>query len=174
MAYVVLGSLRLWRGRLAEAEEWLALAARAARSDTEPATVLMVHSERGRLELVRGRHDAALAAEAGARWRIQALILEAIARDALGDAGATSRALEEALELAEPEGLVLPFLLFPAPALRVLRYLPTNLRAPGIAAELFVSVNTIRTHMRHIYAKLGAHQRGEAVARARALGLLAP
>jgi LuxR family transcriptional regulator, maltose regulon positive regulatory protein len=58
--------------------------------------------------------------------------------------------------------------------LRVLRYLPTNLRAPEIAAELFVSVNTIRTHMRHIYGNLGVHQRAEAVARARELGLLAP
>ena len=58
--------------------------------------------------------------------------------------------------------------------LRVLRHLPTNLRAPEIAAELFVSLNTVRTHMRHIYAKLGVHQRAEAVERARALGLLAP
>lgn len=51
----------------------------------------------------------------------------------------------------------------------MLRYLP----APEIASELFVSVNTIRTHTRHIYAKLDAHSRLEAVARARALGLLA-
>ena len=35
--------------------------------------------------------------------------------------------------------------------LRVVRYLPSNLRAPEIAAELFVSTNTIRTHLRHIY-----------------------
>jgi LuxR family transcriptional regulator, maltose regulon positive regulatory protein len=58
--------------------------------------------------------------------------------------------------------------------LRVVRHLPSNLRAPEIAAELFVSTNTIRTHLRHIYAKLGAHGRAEAVARARQLGLLAP
>jgi LuxR family transcriptional regulator, maltose regulon positive regulatory protein len=58
--------------------------------------------------------------------------------------------------------------------LRVVRYLPSNLRAPEIAAELFVSTNTIRTHLRHIYAKLGAHGRAEAVDRARELGLLAP
>jgi len=57
--------------------------------------------------------------------------------------------------------------------LRVVRYLPTNLRAPEIAAELFVSTNTVRTHLRHIYAKLDAHGRAEAVARARQLGLLA-
>ena len=57
---------------------------------------------------------------------------------------------------------------------RVIRYLPSNLRAPEIASELFVSANTIRTHVRHIYAKLGVHNRAEAVARARQLGLLAP
>jgi Bacterial regulatory proteins, luxR family len=35
-------------------------------------------------------------------------------------------------------------------------------------------VNTVRTHIRHLFAKLGAHRRTEAVARACALGLLAP
>src|SRR5262245_3119312 len=58
--------------------------------------------------------------------------------------------------------------------LRVLRYLPTNLSGPEIAGELYVSVNTVRTHMRHLYAKLGTHRRTDTVARARALGLLAP
>jgi LuxR family maltose regulon positive regulatory protein len=56
----------------------------------------------------------------------------------------------------------------------VLRYLPTNLSTPEIANELHVSRNTIRTHMSHLYAKLGTHSRTEAVERARALGLLAP
>jgi LuxR family maltose regulon positive regulatory protein len=55
----------------------------------------------------------------------------------------------------------------------VLRYLPTNLTAPEIAGQLHLSVNTVRTHMRHLYAKLGAHRRQEAVDRARTLGLLA-
>jgi len=58
--------------------------------------------------------------------------------------------------------------------IRILRYLPTNLSAPEIASELSLSVNTIRTHMRHLYEKLGAHRRLEAVETARALGLLAP
>jgi LuxR family maltose regulon positive regulatory protein len=127
--------------------------------------------------------------------------------------------VERALELAEPEGIVLPFILVrvedilqrlprhrtahatlrqtildvlsgsapraadrPAEVLdelsdaelRVVRYLPSNLRAPEIAAELYVSTNTVRTHLRHIYAKLGVHGRAEAVGRARELGLLAP
>ena len=153
------------------------------------------------------------------RWaRVEALLLDATARDRLGDRAAAERSLEEALELAEPEGLMLPFMLWPSrellerhpkhrtahatlistildtlagrapqrgPAaplrdelseaeLRVVRYLPSNLSAPEIASELFVSANTVRTHMRHIYAKLGAHSRSETVARARELGLLAP
>jgi LuxR family maltose regulon positive regulatory protein len=153
-------------------------------------------------------------------WEIEALLLEAVARDALRDPGAASRALERALDLAEPSGLVLPFVLYstveqlerharsrtmhasrlaeirillsagapptrPADVaplreplseseLRVLRHLPTNLPAPEIAAELFVSINTIRTHMRNVYAKLGVHSRADAVRRARDLGLLSP
>ena len=58
--------------------------------------------------------------------------------------------------------------------IRVLRYLPTNLSAPEIASELYVSPSTVKTHIHHLYAKLGTHRRGEAVARARELGLLAP
>ena len=57
---------------------------------------------------------------------------------------------------------------------RVLRYLPTNLSSPEIAAELYLSTNTVKTHQRHLYQKLGASSRTEAVERARALGLLAP
>jgi DNA-binding CsgD family transcriptional regulator len=55
---------------------------------------------------------------------------------------------------------------------RVLRYLPTNLSAPEIARELHVSVNTVKTHQRHLYQKLGARSRTQAVEQARALGLL--
>jgi DNA-binding CsgD family transcriptional regulator len=55
---------------------------------------------------------------------------------------------------------------------RVLRYLPSNLTAAEIASELWVSVNTVKTHMRHIYSKLDVHRRGEAVDRATARGLL--
>jgi LuxR family maltose regulon positive regulatory protein len=150
----------------------------------------------------------------------EAHVLDARARDQLGDRRAAEASLERALDAAEPEGIVLPFVLAPvrdllerlpphrtahptlrrtildvldgeapratgSPAgslddelseaeLRVVRYLPSNLRAPEIASELFVSTNTIRTHLRHIYAKLDVHGRAEAVTRARELGLLAP
>src|SRR5580704_12076460 len=158
---------------------------------------------------------------------VTALLLEARARDALGDQATAGRVLERALNITASSGILLPFLLDPAPALlerhrrcrtahpalssqildllmgttrsapppggqarwarspgldeqltdsetRVLRYLPTHFTAPEIADELFLSVNTVSTHTRHLYAKLGVHSRHEAVDRARALGLLAP
>ena len=154
---------------------------------------------------------------------VQALLVAAAAYDALGDRGQAEDLVERALDLAEPDGLVLPFLVTPTPQLldllerqprhrtahrallsdlidvlhgsahtvrakgpqalaedlssselRVLRFLPSNLSANEIAAELYVSTNTVKTHMRHIYEKLGAHRRTEAVDRARELGLLAP
>ena len=174
---------------------------------------------------------------------VGSFLLEAIAREAAGDPGAAENALERALNLAEPDGVLLPFLIQPAPDLlarysrrrtahaslaarilarlvpgspggtgpgqegpmeaafpgngqirgdrprepaesllepisememRVLRYLPTNLTAPELAREVCLSVHTIKTHIRHLYTKLGVHGRGEAVQRARVLGLLAP
>ncbi len=57
--------------------------------------------------------------------------------------------------------------------LKVLRYLPTNLSRPEIAGELSVSVNTVSTHVRSIYAKLQVRDRSSAVQRARELRLLA-
>ena len=69
---------------------------------------------------------------------------------------------------------------FPSPTeelspgeLRVLRYLPTNLSRPEIASELSVSLNTVGTHLRSIYAKLQVRDRSSAVQRARELRLLA-
>ncbi|MEO7350327.1 MAG: LuxR C-terminal-related transcriptional regulator [Marmoricola sp.] len=56
--------------------------------------------------------------------------------------------------------------------LDVLRLLESDLGGPGIARELSVSVNTVRTHTRHIYAKLGVTNRREAVREAARLGLL--
>ncbi len=44
----------------------------------------------------------------------------------------------------------------------------------GVAGELSVSLNTVKTHTRNLYAKLGTHRRAEAVTCARDLGLLAP
>jgi LuxR family maltose regulon positive regulatory protein len=151
---------------------------------------------------------------------VQALALDALARDQLGDRVRAERDIERALDVAEPDSLIFPFLVVPArdllerhprhstahaalladllgvlggssppprrresmtpleplseSELRVLRFLPSNLSAPEIAAEVFLSTSTVKTHMRHIYEKLDAHKRTEAVDRARELGLLGP
>ena len=57
--------------------------------------------------------------------------------------------------------------------LRVLRFLPTNLTRHEIARSLNLSINTVNTHIRIIYSKLGASDRSSAVEHARQLGLLA-
>jgi LuxR family maltose regulon positive regulatory protein len=152
---------------------------------------------------------------------IEALMLEAVARDRLGQPAAAEAALERVLERTEPIGQVWMMLTIPGmrPLLErhprhrtdhaafiadvldvmagadrstdardatrlaksltarereVLGFLSTNLTAPEIAAQLVLSVHTVKTHMRSLYAKLGVHRRADAVERARSLGLLAP
>lgn len=73
--------------------------------------------------------------------------------------GATSDPVAVATPLTERE-------------MKILRYLPTMLSNAEIGAETFVSLNTVKTHLRSIYRKLDATNRADAVARARTLGLL--
>jgi LuxR family maltose regulon positive regulatory protein len=54
----------------------------------------------------------------------------------------------------------------------VLRYLPTRLNNQEVAGELYVSLNTVKTHLKSIYRKLDAGSRSEAVVKARAMQLL--
>jgi LuxR family maltose regulon positive regulatory protein len=147
---------------------------------------------------------------------VEAQLLDALACRSLGDERAARAAVERALQLAEPDRLILPFAMTgawelltaiapqgtshaalvadildavhsgdtegvtaPEPAeelspseLRVLRYLPTNLTRPEIAGQLSVSLNTVNTHIRRIYTKLGATDRSSAVQRGRHLRLL--
>jgi LuxR family maltose regulon positive regulatory protein len=56
--------------------------------------------------------------------------------------------------------------------LRLLHYLPTNLTLAEIAARLFVSRNTVKSHAAAVYRKLGVASRSEAVELARNIGLL--
>jgi LuxR family maltose regulon positive regulatory protein len=56
--------------------------------------------------------------------------------------------------------------------IEVLHLLPTGLTAEELADELIISVNTVRSHLKSIYAKLGVHSRHEAVARATELDLI--
>jgi LuxR family transcriptional regulator, maltose regulon positive regulatory protein len=68
-------------------------------------------------------------------WLIQAFLLEAIARDTLGDVGAAGRALERALDRAEPDGTLLWFLLNPAPGL-LERHARHRTAHPALIAEI--------------------------------------
>jgi LuxR family transcriptional regulator, maltose regulon positive regulatory protein len=72
---------------------------------------------------------------------------------------------------AEPEAITEPL---SEAERRILRYLPTNLSVREIADQTYLSTNTVKTHMRHVFSKLDAHRRSEAVDRARELGLIAP
>ena len=54
----------------------------------------------------------------------------------------------------------------------MLRLLASDLTVREIGATLFLSPNTVRSHTRAIYRKLGVRSRADAVARADALGLL--
>ena len=56
--------------------------------------------------------------------------------------------------------------------LEVLRYLAAMQSTAEIAATMFISVNTVRTHIRSILRKLGVSRRNQAVRRARERGLL--
>jgi LuxR family transcriptional regulator, maltose regulon positive regulatory protein len=56
--------------------------------------------------------------------------------------------------------------------LDVLRLLGSDLGGPEIARELVISLNTLRTHTKNVYSKLGVTSRREAVRRASQLGLL--
>jgi LuxR family maltose regulon positive regulatory protein len=56
--------------------------------------------------------------------------------------------------------------------LNVIRFLPTNLSLGDIATRLYVSRNTVKSHVAAIYRKLGVSTRAEAVDVARGAGLL--
>ena len=212
--------------RLGQTERAGQILAGLSQQDREHGEIQIAEAE---LQLAQDDPHSALAALAPVldrptpiTWRVwlaHAFVLEAKARDALGDQAGAGIALERALDMAEPYGAMVPFLLYPTPGLlerharhrtahgalvaeirsllsgarppsrtgpqplleglsdaelRVLRYLPTNLTAPEIAREIYVSHNTVKTHVRNLYAKLGTNRRTEAVSRARDLGLLAP
>ena len=56
--------------------------------------------------------------------------------------------------------------------LEVLRFLTTHLSSTEIAEELFISVNTVRSHIKSIYGKLNVHSRKDAIQRTQELELL--
>jgi LuxR family transcriptional regulator, maltose regulon positive regulatory protein len=148
-AHLIAGLAQLKRGHRSEAQA----AVEAALAVAEPERLMLAFVVTDSLPLLETLtpHDTAH----------RALLIEL--RELLGGAP-TAKAQHEWVGSPEP--------LSPS-ELRVLRYLPTNLTRGEIAGELYVSVNTVNTHIRNIYSKLGAHGRSSAVDHARELQLLA-
>jgi LuxR family maltose regulon positive regulatory protein len=136
-------------------------------------------------------------ADAGGREAsaIEALVLLARAHEQRGDRAAAAAALEDARSRAARAGFALPVLDAAVRAragrsaagtpttrprlidelsdreLEVLQALKGDLSGPDIARQLHVSLNTFRTHTKHIFTKLAVNNRREAVRRAAELGL---
>ena len=88
---------------------------------------------------------------------------------------ALAASIEHALAAARATGGSLEPVEEPSPAeLDVLRGLAAGLSRREIGVELYISLNTVKSHTRELYRKLGATSQAEAVARAEALGLLEP
>jgi LuxR family transcriptional regulator, maltose regulon positive regulatory protein len=167
--------------------------AMVARGRSLPDPALLVDTE----HLLSRLLDAATAGGRGASM-IEVLILQASTAQARGDESASLALLDRAVRLAEPEGQKRAFARWGAPVadiaagaaalepaassslpdplsareIEVLRLLATDLDGPEIAKRLFVSLNTLRTHTKNIYAKLGVNSRRAAVRRGTDLGLL--
>jgi LuxR family maltose regulon positive regulatory protein len=108
------------------------------------------------------RQAAARGIEADYAGKLLAAIKSQAWRSKISDREAAQRNLK-------PETLIEPLT---ERELEVLRLLSTSLSSTEMAEELFISVNTVRSHIRTIYSKLDVHSRYEAVARARELNLL--
>jgi LuxR family transcriptional regulator, maltose regulon positive regulatory protein len=164
IAYIALGQAEARRGGLAEAERLLEQALQVLGIDS-----FAVQYAQAVLELAGVRHARGDTGGAGA--------LDARARELIG--GLVDPGMLPAFLARAERAVRLPTGRRPAPAavlsereLVVLRLLTTRLSQREIAGELYVSVNTVRTHIQGIHRKLGVASRAETIARARELGLL--
>ncbi|KRE55443.1 LuxR C-terminal-related transcriptional regulator [Phycicoccus sp. Soil748] len=172
--------------RLGEAESRLTAIAAGAGAGGRGATVVEVHLLRSLLHDARGQHAAALgelarALDLGVPHGFVRLFLDEgepleqllAAAERHPAAAAHARTLRHATYLpgaATADTGVADAL--SERELDVLRLLATTLTGPDIARELYVSVNTLRTHTKHIFTKLDVNTRRAAVERARELGHL--
>ncbi|TAK00161.1 MAG: helix-turn-helix transcriptional regulator [Chloroflexota bacterium] len=168
MAHIVHGTLLGRRGELRSAveeiEHGIALGERLR------AWQLIAHGSLALAEVRQRQHEPAAARRLLARVRD---ILGSLPDP--GDGLARLERTEKALRLRgtrDRDATAAPFWELSQREIEVLRLLPSRLSQREIAAELYVSFNTIRTHTRVIFSKLGVTSRAEAVARARELGLL--
>ncbi|MFJ9539833.1 LuxR C-terminal-related transcriptional regulator [Streptomyces sp. NPDC101225] len=163
-AYVGRAGLLLQEGHVEEAGRLLdaadAAMAWTSRTDGEPHVRALWHVTRSRLASVRGDSGAAhrarqAAAAQAARCECPGILTGLLARTGRETAPAVPRPQD--LSVGER---------------RVLRALCGTLTLREIASEFYVSHNTVKTQVRAIFRKLDAHDRSEAVARARESGVL--
>jgi LuxR family maltose regulon positive regulatory protein len=125
----------------------------------ERAYALLVHAEvRRALDDRLGSRALAAAARVWAERADEQGVLEVMLGDAEQGAPAAARPSDRD-QLSDRE-------------LAVLRLLPGDLSLREIGSALYVSQNTVKTHVKSIYRKLGVSSRAEAVARARELSLV--
>jgi len=165
-ALAALGVLRLVEGEPAEAERDLASAERFFRDEVASVHHVWLLLLLARARCRRGRLDAAASSLAAARDEIEELVDPTAVGALLADVAG---------ELADARGRVDRGPVGESPSeaeLAVLRLLTSELTTRQIGAELYLSLNTVRSHTRALYRKLGVNARTDAVARAEALGLL--
>lgn len=171
-AYLGRAGLLLEEGEAEEAAHALgaseAALAGALLSGGEPHVRALYHLTRARLESARHRPDAALRAReaaerAAARCESPGMLTDLLGR--VGEDPTAPSAPSQAQPRPRPQDLSLQ-------ERRVLRALCGPLTLREIAAELYVSHNTVKTQVRAIFRKLDAHNRSGAVARARECGVL--
>jgi LuxR family maltose regulon positive regulatory protein len=165
-ASAALGCVLLAEGQLPAAERELAHAEHVLRDEVATVHSTWVLVLLARVRARRGRLDEAAAA----------LELAQAAMREYGDMGVVGSLADDVgreidhLRRRAGDGEVLAL---PSEAeLAVLRLLATDSSMREIGAELFISSNTVRSHTRALYRKLGVGQRADAVARGQALGLL--
>ena len=165
-AAAAIGSVLAGEGSLAEAEREFAHAERLFRDEVatvDHAWALVMLAE---VRCRRGHVEAAQAALDAACETIEAL-------PDTGCLPARVANVERGLQLITRQAASGELLEPPSGAeLAVLRLLASDRSAREIGEELFLSANTVRSHTRSIYRKLGVHSRADAVARANALGLV--
>ncbi len=165
-AAVAIGAVLAGEGIHAAAERELAYAERVFEDEVATVHHAWVLALLAGVRCRRGRLDAAEAALLLARGEVAELADPGSVRLLVED---VQRRLQEARSQAL-DGAVLE--LPSAAELAVLRLLSSDLSVRQIGGELYLSPNTIRSHTRALYRKLGVNSRTEAVARANALGLL--
>jgi LuxR family maltose regulon positive regulatory protein len=163
-AHHALGQALLQLGRVQEAERELERAEilrRAPEPLLDHAHSLLVLAQ---ARIARGRLTLAATELEAAREHLDAF--ERVPR--LESLAADVEAQLEQSHAGSPKSVEPPTLA----ELAVLRLLATDLSRREIGSELFLSMNTIKTHTRHLYGKLGVRSREEAVRQASMLGLI--